>query len=215
MSKSRYRGLARDSQVGSCLRLTCEARVTCEASVARELARRARKHLLRSLTHRSPSHRFASSRASQAALEFLSTYVWAFFVISVTIGALYYFGIFDFGKYLPQKCIFPSQFKCLDFSLNPAEVRIKLANNLGEDIKITALQITNDATPPIACTAPSSFDWPHSTDKDISFTSCSGGGYIPDERVELKISISYYALNTPSKPVHLISGKINGEITSS
>lgn len=159
--------------------------------------------------------RFASSRASQAALEFLTTYVWAFFVISITIGALYYFGIFDFSKYLPQKCIFPSQFKCLDFSLSPAEVRVKLANNLGEDIKITVLQLTNDAVPPIACTSPASFDWLHSTDKDIVFAPCSGGGYIAGERVELKISMSYYALNTPSKPVHLISGKINGKVTSS
>ena len=158
--------------------------------------------------------RLANSRASQAALEFLSTYVWAFFVIAITIGTLYYFGIFDFGKYLPQKCIFPSQFKCLDFSLKPAEARVKLANNLGEDIKITALQITNDAVPSITCMPPTSFDWLHSTDKDIVFTSCAGGGYIAGERVELKISMSYYALNTPSKPVHLINGKINGKVTS-
>ena len=83
-------------------------------------------------------------KKGQAALEFLTTYVWAFFAISITIGALYYFGIFDFSKYLPQKCIFPSQFKCLDFGLGPTEVKVKLANNLGEDIKVTALQVTND-----------------------------------------------------------------------
>lgn len=153
-------------------------------------------------------------KKSQAAIEFLTTYVWAFFVIAVTIGALYYFGIFDFGKYLPQKCIFPSQFKCIDFSLRPAEVRIKLANNLGEDIKVTSIQITNDAVPPISCTAPASFEWVHATEKDIIFTSCTGGAYIAGERAELKISMSYYALNTPTKPVHSIKGKINGKVTS-
>ena len=151
---------------------------------------------------------------SQAALEFLTTYVWAFLVIAVTLGALYYFGIFDFSKYLPQKCIFPSQFKCLDFSLKPTEVKIKLANNLGEDIKVTLLQITNDAAPPISCAPLSSFDWAHSTEKDLAFTSCTGGGYIAGERVELKVSISYYAVNTPSKPVHLINGKVNGKVIS-
>jgi len=155
------------------------------------------------------------NRSSQAALEFLTTYVWAFFIIAITVGALYYFGIFDFGKYLPQKCIFPSQFKCIDFSLKPTEVRIKLVNNLGEDVKVTSLQITNDATPPILCSPPASFDWSHATEKDIAFTSCTSGGYIAGERVELKITISYFALNTPSKPVHLINGKINGRITSS
>lgn len=151
---------------------------------------------------------------SQAALEFLTTYVWAFFVIAVTVGALYYFGIFDFSKYLPQKCVFPSQFKCLDFSLNPAEIRFKLVNNLGEDIKVTALQLTDNSAVPLSCTPPAGFDWAHSTEKDIVFTSCSGGSYIQGERTELKISMSYYAVNTPSKPVHLINGKINGKILS-
>ena len=152
---------------------------------------------------------------SQAALEFLTTYTWAFIVIAITMGALYYSGVFDFGKYVPQKCIFPSQFKCLDFSLKPTEVRIKSINNLGEDIRITSLQITNDAVPPISCTAPPNFDWAHSTEKDIVFTSCRDGGYIPGERVELKISMSYYSPSTRSRPVHLINGKINGKVTSS
>ena len=169
---------------------------------------------LRARTHRTLAFN-PKSRAGQAALEFLTTYVWAFFAISITIGALYYFGIFDFSKYLPQKCIFPSQFKCLDFGLGPAEVKVKLANNLGEDIKVTALQVTNDAVPPIACASPAGFDWQHSTDKEISFTSCTGGGYIAGERVELRVSMAYYALNTPSKPAHLVNGKINGKVTSS
>lgn len=153
---------------------------------------------------------------SQSALEFLTTYAWAFIVIAVTISALYYFGVFDFGKYLPQRCLFPFQFKCLDFSLMPSEVKVKLLNNLGEDARVTSMQITNDASVPISCTPPSvPFDWAHSTEKNISFTSCSGGGYIADERVELKISLSYYAINTPSKPIHLVNGKVNGKVTSS
>lgn len=152
---------------------------------------------------------------SQAALEFLTTYVWAFFVIGITIGVLYYFGIFDFGKYLPQKCVFPSQFKCLDFSLKPSDISVKLVNNLGEDIRVTALQIANEAVPPISCTPPAvPFDWQYSTEKDLNFAACSGGGYITGERVELKVSMSYYAINTPSKPAHLVNGKINGKVLS-
>ena len=153
-------------------------------------------------------------KKSQAALEFLSTYVWAFFVIVITIGALYSFGILDFSKYLPQRCVFTSQFKCLDFSLKPTEVMVKLVNNLGEDISVTSFQITNDATPPISCTPPALFDWAPATEKDLTFTDCSYGAYIAGERVELKISMSYYAVNTPSKPIHVINGKINGKVTS-
>lgn len=154
---------------------------------------------------------------SQAALEFLSTYAWVFIVISITIGALYYFGIFDFSKYLPQKCIFPLQFKCMDFSLQPTKVKIKLVNNIGEDIKVTSLDITNDAVDPIQCTGVSPslpFDWQHATEKDITFESCSKGGYISDTRVELKITMKYFAPATPGNPVHVINGKINGRVTS-
>ena len=155
-------------------------------------------------------------KKSQAALEFLTTYAWAFIVIAITISALYYFGIFDFGKFLPQKCFFPSQFKCLDFALYPSQVKIKLVNNIGEDIKVTSLGITNDASPPVSCTLPATpFDWTHATEKEVIFNSCTGGAYIPDSRIELKVSMSYYAVNTPSKPIHTINGKMNGKVTSS
>ncbi len=163
-------------------------------------------------------------RKSQAALEFLTTYAWAFIVISITIGALYYFGILDFSKYLPQKCIFPSQFKCLEFSLRPSEVRLKLVNNLGEDICVKSVGITSDAAIPVSCTfsalprgacGPTEFEWKHDTTKDLFFTSCFGGGYLSDTRVEVKILMNYYAINTPSKPIHAISGKIDGRVTTS
>ena len=153
------------------------------------------------------------SSKAQIALEYLTTYVWAFVVLSLTIGALYYFGIFDFGQYLPQKCTFPLQFKCLDFSLQLTEVKVKLVNSIGENIRVTSAQITNDATPPISCVAPAPFDWLADTELDMSFTSCTGGGYISGERVELRIIISYYAINTPSQPIHEINGKVNGRVT--
>ena len=154
-------------------------------------------------------------KKSQSAIEFLTTYAWAFIILSVAIGSLYSFGILDFSKYLPQKCVFPSQFKCIDFSLDASEVKIKLVNNLGEDIKVTETQIAN-AENTLDCTPPSvPFDWTHSKDIDIEFSSCSGGGYISGSRVDLKISFKYYAVNTPSKPVHAVSGKVNGRVLSS
>ena len=113
---------------------------------------------------------FYKSHKSQAALEFLTTYAWAFIVITITIGTLYYFGAFDFAKYLPQKCIFSSQLKCADFALRPSEVRVKLINNLGEDIQVNTVQITNDANPPISCVSPVPFSWPRATEKELVFT---------------------------------------------
>lgn len=157
-----------------------------------------------------------NQKISQASIEYLSTYAFAFIAIVTAIGALYYFGFLDFSRYLPQKCVFPSQFKCLDFSLNPSEVRIKLVNNLGEDIKVTSLKITNDANPAIECNSPvpPESDWADGDKKDISFTSCTKGAYIPNERAELKITMEYYAINTPSHPPHTINGKIHSRVIS-
>ena len=162
-------------------------------------------------------------RKSQAAFEFLNNYAWAFIAIIVAIGALYYFGVFDFGKYLPQKCLFTSQFKCLDFTLQPDVIRVKLVNNIGEDISVTSVQITNDASPSISCATLTidgavtsvPFDWLHETIKEIWFTDCTGGAYLSGENAELKITMKYYAINTPSHPEHEINGKINGKVTSS
>jgi len=158
-----------------------------------------------------------NQKISQASVEYLSTYAFAFVAIVIAIGALYYFGFLDFGRYLPQKCVFPSQFKCLDFSLLSNEVKIKLINNLGENIKVTSLKITNDANPAIECLGVSPttpFDWNDGDKNDISFTSCSKGAYIPNERVELKIEMKYYAIASPSQTPHIVNGKINGRVLS-
>ena len=155
------------------------------------------------------------NRKSQAAFEFLTTYVWAIFGVGITLGALYYFGILNFRDYIPQKCTFPSQFKCLDFSLTPTDVKFKLLNNLGEDVNVQSLSITNDAGIPLSCIAPPSFLWSAAQTHDFDFSSCSDSGYIPKARADLRISITYYAVNTPSQPRHLINGRINGKVLSS
>ena len=154
-------------------------------------------------------------KRSQAALEFLTTYAWAFVAIAIVIGALYYSGILDFSKYIPQKCTFPLQFKCLDFSLRPTQINVKAVNNLGEDIKITYVEITDDSSTPLTCTPPATpFDWAYSTETNLVFTGCSGGSYFEGGRVNARVTMSYFAVRTLSQPRHSIVGKINGKVTS-
>jgi len=155
-------------------------------------------------------------KKSQAALEFLTTYAWAFIVIMVTIGALYYFGIFDFQKFLPERCLFPAQFDCIDFSLTetPSEVRFKLLNNLGEEIDIISYTISSGEDLSFTCTNPALITgWMGGEDKDFLFTSCSGGAYLEGERNSVKIVISYCAPATSGCPPHSIVGKITGIVT--
>ena len=155
---------------------------------------------------------------AQAAFEFLTTYVWAFLALSITLGTLYYYGIFDFAKYAPETCFFTSQIKCTTFSLNPTQVRIKLVNNIGEDLNVTSFGIADQTAKPLVCSsytpalAASNYTWLSGTELDVVFSGCQGDSYTTKQRVDLNISLTYYAAKTPSKPVHLVRGKIYGKI---
>ena len=153
---------------------------------------------------------------SQAALEFLTTYAWAFLAIMVTIGALYYFGVFNFSKFLPQKCTFSSQFECLDFGFVGTEVRLKLVNNLGEPITITDIDVTNDAADPLDCTLVSPslpFSWQPGEEMDATFDNCMGGVFLVGHRSDAKITMIYFAPATPTQPTHTVNGKITAVVT--
>jgi len=168
---------------------------------------------------------------SQAALEFLTTYAWAFLVILITIGALYYFGIFDFGKFLPQKCLFPSQFECTDFTFVGDQVKFQLVNNLGEEIDVNGYAITDDAGNQLCTGTPIGFPWPSGEDHVFIFAGCTGGSFVAKSRVEAKISITYCAIGTnccrtenspgdctlplPDPAVqHTVKGKITARVNS-
>lgn len=169
-----------------------------------------------------------NQKISQASIEYLSTYALAFISIVTAIGALYYFGFLDFGKYLPQKCTFPSQFKCLDFSLNsnPSnEIRIKLVNNLGEDICVKkGIGVANDAVLPLNCddpaivtTSPCAADewkWGQANTQELIFKNCKDGAYTSNERIDARVTMTYYAINSPSKTMHIVNGKISGRVLS-
>ncbi len=154
-------------------------------------------------------------KRSQAALEFLTTYSWAFLVIMLTIGALYYFGVFDFNNYLPEKCMFTPQFECKEFVLleEEAEVRLRISNQLGEDLRITGWDITNDAEDPLTCDSPSAQDFDKEDTIDVVFDNCAGGAFIKGERQNIKITMTYYAKSTPSQPVHTVKGRIVGVVS--
>lgn len=159
---------------------------------------------------------------SQAALEFLTTYAWAFLAIMITLGALYYFGIFDFSKFLEQECIFPSQFECVAFSFVGGatdQIRFRLVNNAGETINVKVYSISNDLPIPLSCTNPAAFNgWLAGEERDFIFTGCSGGGFIDNERAEAEISITYCAPATAgctagSAVYHTVTGKIKASVT--
>lgn len=57
-------------------------------------------------------------KKSQSALEFLTTYGWAFLVILIMIGALAYFGVLNPQQLLPERCTVSPGFACTEYVLD-------------------------------------------------------------------------------------------------
>jgi hypothetical protein len=82
------------------------------------------------------------TKKGQAALEFLTTYGWAFLVILVMIGALAYFGVLDPTRFLPQRCQFGAEMHCDQFALDfsDGEALFALKNSLPDHVFITNVE---------------------------------------------------------------------------
>ena len=109
------------------------------------------------------------TKKGQAALEFLTTYGWAFLVILVMIGALGYFGVLSPGNFLPQRCSVGPEFTCDDYQAisngTYANVSTILKNNLGEAMTVSSTDFTaTSGALPLSCT--------------VSPTTVSAGGQL-------------------------------------
>ena len=78
------------------------------------------------------------NKKGQAAMEFLTTYGWAFLVIIVAVAGLSYFGVFNFSRYLPTTCSLDSKIECGSaFAVRNSTTALQLRNNDMQAIKIT------------------------------------------------------------------------------
>jgi len=100
-----------------------------------------------------------SKRKSQAALEFLTTYGWAFLVILIMMSALAYFGVLNPSKLLPDRCNFGSEIRCnknlmvINNELPPGNtIVMRLANNFGTSVVVTDAKVATDVITVGTCT---------------------------------------------------------------
>ena len=77
----------------------------------------------------------------QAALEFLTTYGWAFLVILVMIGALSYFGVLDVSRFIPDSCKLDGNIECPAYALSEDTLQIQIRNNLADTVDIVEIKI--------------------------------------------------------------------------
>lgn len=155
-------------------------------------------------------------KRAQAALEFLTTYGWAFLVILIMIGTLAYFGILNPSKVLPGRCTFGAEFQCLDYQIaatgaapNP-QVKLRLKNNVGEAIDVSAMALSVESTVALTCTAPANpTSWKSGELKDLAWTACSSfGGLVAGEKGKVLVTITYNTVSSGSGYSRQVKGEV-------
>lgn len=157
---------------------------------------------------------------SQAALEFLTTYGWAFLVILIMIGTLAYFGILSPSKLLPGRCTFGSEFQCLDYQIAyvgaaTGTFKIRLKNNVGEPIDVSAMTLSSEGTTAYACGTPPAMPtgWKTGEVKELSWSGCNSGaaGIVSGEKGKVLVTMTYNSVASGSA----YGKQVKGEVYSS
>lgn len=143
-------------------------------------------------------------KKSQAALEFLTTYAWAFLVIIIMVGALAYFGVLSPSKLLPDRCNFGAEITCnKDFlvvsNVNDNTLTLRLENSVGAPITVTSATVTTDVAGAGTCTAQinnaaiANYAW--ASDAAITLNADCGTGtvLVKKEKIKFNVEIKYYA----------------------
>ena len=134
-------------------------------------------------------------KKGQAALEFLTTYGWAFLVILVMIGALSHFGVLNPSNLLPDKCLFGVPLgACTDEVADASAgiIKFKLINGGAETLNVTGVTTTatgvTGAFVRYTIEAGATHSWKPGTEAEIilTFTSIVAG-----DRPKLDVVIEY------------------------
>ena len=171
------------------------------------------------------SHKLLRNSKSQAALEFLTTYGWAFLVILIMIGALAYFGILRPSRLLPDRCSFGPELECQDFQIaygtgaDDGTVKIKLKNNIGEAISIATdgLTVSTESATALICTGDPTITgvWTSGEIRDFTFSGCNSDavGFVAGDKGKVSIALGYFTVRSGSGYTHQVAGEIFATVT--
>lgn len=153
------------------------------------------------------------NRKSQSALEFLTTYGWAFLIILIMIGALAYFGILSPSRLLPNRCNFGPEWECVDYQVQSGGatpgIRLRIKNNLGEPVTIDNIDVGTEGVSSVACTTTvparagnklTITGIKSGEARDLQFQVCtlSTYGILQGEKAKINVTIDYYAIRSGS-----------------
>jgi len=162
------------------------------------------------------------SKKSQAALEFLTTYAWAFVVVILVISAFVYFGVISPSKLFPERCSISSEIGCIGAKLGKTDVgtgvlRLKLKNNLAEPIVTTLFGTSSDSATPFACTqTPVTGIWLSDEVRDFEFTGCNNNeaGLVLGQKSKVYVRMGYYPVKAGSGYPKSVEGEIFATVST-
>jgi len=157
---------------------------------------------------------------AQAALEFLTTYGWAFLIILIMIGALAYFGILNPDRILPERCNFPATIGCIDYLIDSGaadSLTLRLKNSVGEVIDVTSLTARSEGATSVTCVAADLtplVGWSTGGVTDIELGTCffTAAGFRPGNKEKLIVELTYNTVRSgPSFP-HDVEGEVYASV---
>jgi len=166
-------------------------------------------------------HMAIKKMKAQAALEFLTTYGWAFLVILIMMGTLAYFGILSPSKILPNRCTFGSEFQCLDYQIAGGSTntfKMRLKNNAGDAIDVSSMALASESATQFACSTPPAnpVSWKPSQIIDLTWSGCNSAasGFAVDEKGKVLVIIKYNSQISGPAYTKEVKGEVLSTVTS-
>ena len=150
-------------------------------------------------------------KKSQAALEFLTTYAWAFLVILILIGALAYFGILDPSKFLPERCNFGAEIGCTDFTIADNGIQLRLKNNAGNPIIVDAVTVSNEKAELTCISSITGNVWSPGKIIDVPVTCTdftATAGIVQGNKEKLNVQLKYYDVGSGIAFIKVVQGEV-------
>ena len=159
-----------------------------------------------------------STKKSQSALEFLTTYAWAFIVIAIVIGAIAYFGVLRPSKILPDRCNFNVGFDCQAYKIgSDGTFNLRLKNGLGQVITVTGFTLSSESTTAFSCTTPPAnpTNWATGDIKDLAWSGCNAAavGFVAGEKGKVLVKIDFYDARAGTAYARAAEGEVFATIT--
>ena len=136
-----------------------------------------------------------------------------FVIFLIIFGFLIFFGTYPVDRPLPNRCLFGTDFQCIDWQISATDSRLilRMKNNLGESITVSSIMLSTEATSPYICsTSPTNpTNLASRSTTDLTWTGCTGGGLVAGNRGKVLVTINYYTESNPT-----VIKEVKGEVFS-